>query len=664
MSHKGPVRTGQLIAPFGPGALVVDRFGHSYIVCGLDHWYKQEAGPNQPLQTLPDDQGEFLVHEWRLQQEVGIPHLYAPPDHRPLHRGESAPHNSELHIPVLRFPRWYVRTRDGEMRLLNSNQASLGYQRGDRWVPVRFIAICTNGHIEEFPWAMWLGCGVADDGFLPACGGTMTLTDTGTPDLAGVRLQCTCGRESTTLSNATSIERGQGDQSGTIIDSGVRQRLRSKGYSDTCRGLKPWLGDAARDTDCDGVIVGALRSGLNVYFARTRTSIFVPQETPGDGNTQRIAELVETNPQLMSTLKTLWTISPQAVVTLTRDEMQKGGIDGNTLADKDLLDLIQACLMGTPRFQEGAAGPSEPERQGITFRRIELNAIRQEVDDGRDLRVRTSAVHPELARYITCINKVERLRETKSFCGFTRIQPDYEWSNQGDMAERVMRQLFRTPPTPEARWLPAVEVRGEGVLIELNREEIGRWLRDQGTQIEARLEQSFLDRLAAQPLCTPPLTGNIRSWAAQYLLLHSLAHILINQFVFQCGYSAASLRERVYISTDQTAPMSALLIYTAAGDSEGTLGGLVRLGEPERFRDAFCRALQRASWCSADPVCSEQLGGQGPDRVNLAACHGCILLPETSCETVNRGLDRGVVIGTPENRELGFFAELLREVLQ
>jgi hypothetical protein len=160
----------------------------------------------------------------------------------------------------------------------------------------------------------------------------------------------------------------------------------------------------------------------------------------------------------------------------------------------------------------------------------------------------------------------------------------------------------------------------------------------------------------------PPLGAADRTWASRYLLVHSLAHVLINQFVFECGYSTASLRERVYVSADANAPMSGILIYTAAGDSEGTLGGLVRLGRQERLSPVVRRALSRASWCSADPVCSENLGGQGSRLANLAACHACILLPETSCETVNQGLDRAMIVGTADNRQPGWMADILEDV--
>jgi hypothetical protein len=98
-----------------------------------------------------------------------------------------------------------------------------------------------------------------------------------------------------------------------------------------------------------------------------------------------------------------------------------------------------------------------------------------------------------------------------------------------------------------------------------------------------------------------------------------------------------------------------ILIYTASGDSEGTLGGLVRQGEPDRLPAIIIRALNRAQWCSSDPVCIESTG-QGSDNANLAACHGCVLVPETSCEQGNRLLNRGIVIGTPNQADAGYFS--------
>jgi hypothetical protein len=256
---------------------------------------------------------------------------------------------------------------------------------------------------------------------------------------------------------------------------------------------------------------------------------------------------------------------------------------------------------------------------------------------------------------------VERLRETRVFYGFGRLEP--EMRPLDGMPETAMRQLFRYPPNaPQDRWLPAIEVFGEGIYVELREDRLQQWQTENEDWLRGRLDTAFLTRLGGVFQTLPPLGAVDRVWASRYLLIHSLAHALVNQLVFECGYSTASLRERLYVSADPAAPMAGFLVYTAAGDSEGTLGGLVQLGRRDRLGPVTRRALSRASWCSADPVCSEDLGGKGSRLANLAACQACILLPETACETVNQGLDRAMIVGTPEDRQPGWMADMLEDV--
>jgi hypothetical protein len=103
--------------------------------------------------------------------------------------------------------------------------------------------------------------------------------------------------------------------------------------------------------------------------------------------------------------------------------------------------------------------------------------------------------------------------------------------------------------------------------------------------------------------------------------------------------------------------MNGFLLYTASGDSEGTLGGLVAQAVPGRFERLVHDALARASWCSNDPVCMESPDG-GAFSSNLAACHSCVLLPETSCEEGNQLLDRALLSGTVDDPDVGFFRNL------
>ena len=193
---------------------------------------------------------------------------------------------------------------------------------------------------------------------------------------------------------------------------------------------------------------------------------------------------------------------------------------------------------------------------------------------------------------------------------------------------------------------------GEGILISLNEEKVRSWEGTDPVQewvARLNIRRQVVDQKRDVPhVPIPP----------RFLLLHTLGHLIMDRLTFRSGYSSASLRERLYVSDKERDPMCSVLIYTAAGDSDGTLGGLVRMGEHSNLRPVVEDALARARWCSADPVCFEigETAGQGPDSCNLAGCHNCVLLPETACENANRFLDRMVVVGHPELAELGFFS--------
>jgi hypothetical protein len=252
---------------------------------------------------------------------------------------------------------------------------------------------------------------------------------------------------------------------------------------------------------------------------------------------------------------------------------------------------------------------------------------------------------PQLSQYFANVTLVHKLRETRALTGFTRVFADT------DRDINYLQGMLRLNE-PEERWLPAFLVFGEGVFLTLNEQRLSQW--EEQPEIRARvhpLVARYHSMRQARHL-------RDRQVGPRYVLLHTLAHLLINRLTFECGYSSAALRERLYVSENPAAPMAGILIYTAAGDAEGTLGGLVRMGKPGRLEPLLERALSGARWCSADPVCMEmgQSGGQGPDSLNLAACHGCSLVPETTCEEFNRLLDRGIVIGPFDNPTIGYFS--------
>ena len=223
---------------------------------------------------------------------------------------------------------------------------------------------------------------------------------------------------------------------------------------------------------------------------------------------------------------------------------------------------------------------------------------------------------------------VERLKEVLVFKGFRRLGGE-----------------TLTPPdlTGESDWLPALELYGEGVFFTLDEARLRRW--EANDVLRARA-QAFADRLAGGPvrLPAPPQVS------PRFLLLHTLAHLLVRALETTAGYPAASLKERIYSHAGGEAgqpPMAGVLVYVATPDAEGSLGGLIQQAEPRRFLRLLVTAVESAAWCSMDPVCGER-EGHGPGLLNRAACHACALVPEPSCAYGNVLLDRTFVAGDAE----------------
>jgi Domain of unknown function (DUF1998). len=263
-------------------------------------------------------------------------------------------------------------------------------------------------------------------------------------------------------------------------------------------------------------------------------------------------------------------------------------------------------------------------------------------DEEGEFKTREVEVPSFVSPYIEKVVLALRIREVMALRGFRRIDPEYDIDDNASYTP-VSRE--------EQKWLPAIELKGEGLFIKLNREKLVEW--ENKPEVKTRFQT--INPAKGDSLIKGP------GFSPRYVLLHTLAHHLIRQLILQCGYSSASIKERIYctfINKDPHLQMEGILIYTASNDSEGSLGGLVREGKKERLDNTFRNMLESASWCSADPLCINSRG-QGLNALNLAACHSCTLLPETSCEARNCYLDRAALIGTLDNKSIGFFHSLL-----
>ncbi len=622
---RGPVRRGQLISPFGPGAMMILPDGVSVICGGLDHWFKHESGGTENI-----DQREYQVDEWRLAARLNVNHFYLPPDHRRVRRG--APQtNGYLTVPFLRFPQWHYCTRCGLMRKIPlvtrgrircAECESRGYTRFIVQVP--FVAMCDAGHIQDFPWVEWV-YGTANP---PQDPPPMRLVSTGGMTLAGQWVKVDGGPERSLAAITNASPDGNETDLSRLLDSSRAPFL--------CSGHRPWLGTEEGE-GCGRPLRGTLRSAANVYFAQIHTSIYLPRSE--DTTVAEAISLLEQPP--LSTFLTILTGAGGCPTPAQLRQLYRELV--STFTDIQLEQAITTvCGEDRSEQQQQTAGDDlETE-----FRRQEFDTLIAAADFDQlvlrptDLRQYDS----QFSQFFSHITLVHKLRETRALSGFTRVFAETD----RDLAR--LQAMLRLNP-PEEMWLPAYTVFGEGIFLTLNEQRLRQW--EALPEIQNRVASLVARYLALRQ--TRHLRD--RQIGARYVLLHTLAHLLINRLTYECGYSSASLRERLYVSENPTAPMAGVLIYTAAGDAEGTLGGLVRMGKPERLEPLLNRALTGARWCSADPVCMEmgQSGGQGPGSLNLAACHGCCLIPETACEEFNRLLDRGLVIGTFDTPTIGFF---------
>lgn len=628
---SSPVRRAQLLSPFGVGAIMVTPEGTSMMAAGLDHWFARPAGS-----AIPVDEEEFRVEEWRLERMLDVSHFRMPPDHRPPRRYSSEP-NQGLVVPFVRFPTWH---RCPSCRLLMQvPQSSAAQQlcprcqegsdgRGKykrRMIQVSNVAICQAGHLQDFPYREWVHRSAA-----PPDHGPLRLFATGAATAANEKIRCDACKAERTLQGVLRASE-EGSFLSKNLDRGDEDYL--------CAGRMPWHGPTCA-VGCGEQLRGALRGASNVYFPLIASSIYLPRGSAHDAP-QDLLELMNQPPA-----STLLHMASQLGGSATPDMLRNSAFMAfSRFSDAQIGSAIEVLSSPetTPR------GSVEDESADIDFRRQEFDVLLEPRDESQ-LVIRKpgdGAYDGSVATLFSDIRLVERLRETRVLWGFNRVLAE---SSKGYADRRAL--LWRDVPKGDDVWLPAYAVFGEGIFLRFREEPIVEWeARPSVVSRIQRLRDHYSEMAHDRGIAPIEVSPRL-------VLVHTLSHLLINALAYSAGYAAASLRERLYVSTHEQEPMAGLLIYTADGDSEGTLGGLVRLGRPGWLEPVLAHAMDQATWCSGDPICMEIGGssGQGPDSCNLAACYRCSLVAETSCERGNRFLDRALLVGTPALSGIGLLS--------
>jgi hypothetical protein len=582
----------------------------SVLVMGLDDWdttYCREISEDRLLAAL--------------QRHVGgqLTRLYLPP----ISSEEMQPNPAAtaVGVPVTPFPRWVRCPVCHTLAMVDSGVFQL---KQDRYRPdrtkfvhtgctkskienptalsVRFLLACREGHLTDFPWIEYVHAGV-----VPCKPSRLTLEEHGVSgDASDIWVKC--------------LECGSGRNMAEAFDRDVFGKFNCPGHHPHLRLVDP----NGCQEDARPILLGA----SNAWFPLVMSALSIPRTT------DKLTRLVEERWTDLRDIPSL-----DVVRYATAPSRMPVFVEFKT---EQIWEAIQV-----KRLRDSQPPGSEAE----DLKTPEWEVLSQADPAFQTADLKLLRVDPPMGfeRYFESTVVVERIREVRALMGFTRIESNGDFAEAEMSDDRRRTPLSRNSPT----WLPASEVRGEGLFIRLKEDALAVW---EGKSEVCDLEREFLEShriWRRMRRITPDHEGfpGIR-----YILLHSLAHALMRQIAMDCGYTAASIRERLYCKRpeDANGPMAGMLLYTAASDSEGTLGGLISLGEPLPLGRHLQQALETLRLCASDPLCSEQHPSTDGRGIHAACCHACLFAPETSCERGNRYLDRGVLTTTFAERGTEF----------
>jgi len=602
----GKVRRSQLISTYGIGA-IIDLEKGSFMPMGLDDLESSTRLPS------------LSIGEPRLEAMLDVTHFRLGPI------AEDVPGSrrvvAKATAPAVRFPEWHQCPRCNrlgrqgqpfELAADGGKLNCLAHGGAVSTAPVRFVVACRHGHISDFPWEWWAHRDRADG----VCQNpSLYLGSHGrSASLADLYVECRSCRTG---------------QNPTRQSLGAAFSPEALGGS-ACSGFRPWLWD--REEGCTEQVRMLQRGASNIHFPVVCSALSIPPAS--EAATQIVQEVrmileavpAATLPEVMAGIAAQYGISAEPLMIAWR----------NLKALETGFDQLTERMARAEEYAALSEDRDDPVLAGV-------------VPEFRNMIIQPP---PELADWFDLIGAASRLREVRVLAGFSRIEPYPVAAEKVGEAilEGTVSPLSKTPKN----WLPAAEIRGEGIFLRFDTEKIDMWI-DANPALRERAAI-----LEASGAALADKRGYLRDYQVtpRLLLVHSFAHALIRQISIECGYSASALRERLYVAeADDASPaMNGVLVYTGSPDSEGSLGGLVRLATPELLIPIILNTLRSVGWCGSDPVCLETDPRQSGERISGAACHCCLLLPETACEKFNRELDRTMLVGDAQDEYRGYFS--------
>ncbi|MDC3374474.1 DUF1998 domain-containing protein [Acidimicrobiia bacterium] len=624
------IRLSQITGTFGVGSLRVQIGGLSMIAAGLDHWYQPYTLTRQ-LKNNPIDEKEFVIYESRLQSYLDVDYFKSPPEYRDSVNAE----NTHIPVPFFRFPKYSYcsfnqgknacgrlqKLRESDKNLRRMCQYCAANNRKSIMYQVNLVVACKKGHVDEFPWSQW-----AHNTITPKCDEkNLIFLQSAGSGVRGQKVKCIECNKSNDLSVGFY----------KLMDEISK-----------CKGSMPWHGNNVRES-CDEEVIGMFTNQTSLYQPTLKSSLFIPVDV--EDSIQDIDLEFQNNRHIKYEVNDFFQdcinedkdyILKQLEKFLKRSPIIK-------VLSEFTEESIREALLQKVLGEKETLESNDPEILSDQDYRYQEYKVLEAGVNNKYIKTETTEINnysPMVNKYINKIVRVESILQTTALTGFSRR------GGSSDL-KKGKKLLWRNMPNSGRRWLPATQNYGEGLFIDFNSEYLKKHTSVQG--VKERLE-----KIENNLLKEDNAFFNDVNFSIKLLFTHTLSHLLINEIIYESGYGSASIGERLFVSPlEQENEMNGLLIYTAQGDTEGTMGGLVSLGNPERFNIIFENALKKALWCSTDPVCNEVVP-QGPFNLNLGACYSCALLPETSCELINSILDRGIVVGTQSEPHIGVIQDL------
>jgi len=584
----------QFVLTYGPGSIIETKNGPRIIPAmdsGLGNYFSTEHF--ESFEILETRLSKFIQSISDDRRSIRIIAL-------PTNAGLQKPNNYRIYSTFI-FPTWKVcyGRKGGHNPILYNDPKCPKCKTNEESSPTRFVSICSAGHLDEVNWHY------AVHG-KDKCKPPYYFWKANGSSLSDIVIECP---HCSSKKNMGEIYKLKFFCTGRTPEKEESSSTFSPSYTKPKRSLK-----------CEKTMKITQRQSTSLRVAETITLLTIPKY---DDNIHRILQ----NKLVSTTLEAIMNFSPDT----TNMDVEKfiNGIS-STLKDSISDDSLQIIINeitrgGVSDFWDLYLSLNADNQSFMSLMYEEFESLLSGAG------IPTCNFSMSLPKTITpkldfipklLVHPVNKIRTITVQTGYSRLVNFSDEEKPGRISSGVY--------LGGSIWLPGYEGFGEGLFITFENSMLpdlsskaayDNWIKYGDSGIENKTHWS---EVTHKP---------------EFVWLHTLSHAIIRSLSAHTGYSAVSLRERVYISRDGT--NGGILIYNTSPGEDSGMGGLA--GTAEYFQNIINTAIDNLLICSNDPLCNDV--NKSSESINGAACYSCLLISETSCEHRNLWLDRHLVIG-------------------